>query len=174
MSHTKVACRIAQRQSTYWDFEDRSGVRRVHFLDKQEFRFSSAVVDGFLITDDHPLLLDYRAAWKSVYVSTRADDPRSIVSSLVEAFEPLTQGWRSAYAYLTSTDPVRMLGEGFGQLLHAPDPIASVAADVLLAAGVAFTVLPGQPARWPCQALIAGDNYVIAAGFRIESLSSPR
>jgi hypothetical protein len=168
---TEVQCQITQRQSTFWEFELAEGLERVHFVEKEEFCFTQRFAESLEVSDEHPVLLNYQAAWQQIYIGGNAPDPNRIVSLITHAIEPLLLGWRSAYSYLTATDPARMLQEGFGQLLSAPTPIARITAEVLGAEGVPFTVLKGQPPRWPRRALIAGTSFVVARDFRIEKLS---
>jgi hypothetical protein len=140
-------------------------------VQKEEFCFTQRFADGLVFTDDHPVLKNYQAAWKDIYLSARASEPDRIVGLLEQAIQSVTLGWRSSYSYLTSTDPVRMLREGYGQLLSAPQPIAHLAAHVLNEEGVPIKVLDGQPARWPRRALIAGTSFVVAKEFHSEQLS---
>jgi hypothetical protein len=165
-----MSCQILQRQSTFWDLEDGDGLVRVHFVGKEEFNFSHRFADSFAIIDDHPVLLDYRVAWASIFVSGSAPSPEQTMALVERTIEPLLSGWRSAYSYLTATDPLRMLREGYGQFLNGPEPIASAAAAVLSANGVPIKVLAGRAPRWPRRALVAGANFVIATDFRVESV----
>ena len=163
-----MSCQILERQSSYWDIVDRSGTVRIHFQQKEEFHFVCTTIDAYALTANHPLLLDYEWPWSNIYVSSAPSEPAVVVGAIVGAWEPFLRGWRSPFSYLTDTDPERMLSEGHGQLLSAPEPLSSVAAKALANAAVNFSILPGRPARWPRKALVAGDNYVVAADFRVE------
>ena len=165
---TDMSCQIVERQSTFWDIANSDGTVRIHFQQKEEFHFASAAIYEYGFTEDHPLLLEYRAHWEDLYISSSAARPAEIVSAILAKWNPILSGWRSPFGYFSSTDPERMLSEGFGQLISSPEPLSKLAAAVLAEAGLKFNILQGQSARWPRKALVAGDNYVVAAGFRVE------
>lgn len=163
---------ITRRQTTYWDLLQGATVTRVHFVGKEEFSFVHPIVSSFAVVQDHPVLIDYQFAWESIFLASACAAPQRVLNRLAEAIAPLLQGWRGSTAYLNSLyDPVALLRCGSGLLLAAPTPVASAVRDVLAAEGLQFTHLPARGLRWPREALIAGKNFVVAHGFRIEEVS---
>jgi hypothetical protein len=167
-----VGHEITRRQATFRDLRHDGRLERIHFLGKEEFAFVEPSALSFSIVEQHPLLIDYEFAWETIYIAGPADAPDHVLRTLTEAIEARADGWRSATSYLNPVGDERILRDGYGNVLAAPISIAEVSRDVLDAAGVPFTSLPGRPPRWPRQALIAGVNHVVAKSFRVEVVVS--
>ena len=163
-----MTAQIIKRQASYWDILDSEGLNRIHFFEKEEFHFVSSEMAGYLIAEEHLLLMDYESVWSNLYISSSASDPERVMRELKSRWGSYLPAQRSLYDYLTETDPVRMLQEGFGLFLHAPNPLASIAAKLLQETDVNFTLKSGRPARWPKKVLLAGDNFVVATSFKVE------
>lgn len=163
-----MSAKILKRQSTYWDILTAAGMTRIHFLGKEEFHFVSADIEGYVIVDDHYLLLDYSSTWCDLYVSTSTDKPSDVLNAIIKQWTLHYFHWRSPYRYLNEGDPENILSTGFGQLLSAPEPLAIAACEVLRLANLEFTLLRGAPARGSRKVLLASGNYVIAKDFREE------
>jgi hypothetical protein len=159
---------ISSRQTTFWDFTDEHRTSRVHFMGKSEWHYSQGIIPAFSVVDEHPLLLDYTARWSGLYVSTAARDSAMIVASIGGAASALVNGWRPASHYLNGGYAHAVLEEGFGLLLHAPQPIVEAAKSILEHHEVRYSEVPLHGPREPMRALIAGANWVIADRFRIE------
>lgn len=161
---------IELRQTTYWDVHSRAGANyRVHFQDKAEFAFAAAEYSSIEIHDRHPLLVQYDSPNRSLYFSGTPLRPRSVAEELERAIRPDSLSWRGLYEYAGSTDAVqRLLDAGHGMLMNAPEPVCAVAARVLEAAGLQYSILGRAPARPGMRVLLLGGSYVIAAGFAFE------
>ena len=163
---------IIRRQSTFWDLRrDDQVVERVHFVAKEEFRFSEGVVASFEFFDTHPLLMEYQAPWAMVYAVQPVLLPEQVARELAGAIEEQVAPWRSPSRYLNSVGVEQLLSAGHGQILDAPSPIADACASVLDAARVRFERLAGRPARSSPKAFVAGLNYVVANNFTVERVA---
>jgi hypothetical protein len=140
----------------------------VHFRRKSEWHYSQQIVPAFDVVDEHPLLLDYVARWSELYVSRAADDSATIVASIVGAASTLVNSWRPASHYMNDGYAHAVLEDGYGLLLRAPQPIVEAAKSVLDHHNVCYSELPLHRPKESKRALIAGPNWVIADGFRIE------
>lgn len=164
-----MALRITRRQTTYWDFVDTERRFRIHFLGKQEHRFSHEEVASFEIVHDHPVLLEYRCRWNSLHVSSAPREPESLLRGLLDSLNQELSPWRNAASYFNHmAGPLSVLRHGYGLLFEGPEPLAEKLSGLLEGSRVEFLRLPGRPARWPMQAFIAGRNYVVAREFRVE------
>jgi hypothetical protein len=159
---------ISSRQTTFWDFTDEHRTSRVHFRGKSDWHYSQEIVPAFNVVDEHPLLLDYVARWSDLYVSRAASDGATIVASISGAASALVNGWRPASHYLNDGYAHAALEDGYGLLLRAPQPIVEAAKSVLEHHNARYSEVPLHGPRAPMRALIAGPNWVIAGGFRIE------
>ena len=163
---------IIRRQTTYWDFSKYEGmVERIHFHGKEEFAFFNGGVPSFTILEDHPLLIDYKFGWEYIYITTPTVSVKQVTLTLQRAIEETLRGWRSAQNYFNQFASDRILREGYGQLIHAPLPIAERCREVLRDARQGFSSLEGRPPRGTRRALVAGRNYVVAKAFSIEVLT---
>ena len=163
---------ITQRQTTYWDLSEGSSATRIHFDGKEEFRFVQTIVQSYTVVQDHPVLIDYQFAWESVFLASVCTEPQEVLNRLTQEITAVLQHWRSASRYLNSPrHALELLRGGYGLLLEAPIPISSKVCDVLSAAGLRFTNLPGRDPRTPREALIADENFVVARSFRMEELA---
>jgi hypothetical protein len=165
---------ISARQTTFWDFVDHDGIARVHFARKSESNFVQPEVPSFTIVDDHPLLLDYLAAWYDVFVSAPTLNSVIVVEELTQAITSITSGWRAASSYLNEGFAYAVMEEGAGLLLRAPLPIVDAAKVILNRSSVRFSTLPRRAPRAPTRVLVAGPNWVVAEAFRVERLSLGR
>lgn len=161
---------IELRQTTYWDVRSRAGARcRVHFRDKAEHAFVDAEYRSVEMYDRHPLLVQYDAPNRSLYVSGTPLRPRSVAEDVERAIRADSLSWRGLPEYAGSIEAVeRLLSAGHGRLMAAPEPVCAVAARVLEAAGVQCSILGQAPARGGMRVLLLGQSYVIAAGFAFE------
>jgi hypothetical protein len=164
-----MALLISHRQTTYWDFSGSKETLRVHFLQKQEQSFVSPECEDFRVVSEHPVLLDYSEAWSYVYLASAASQPERVLEDLAAEIASIVAPWRSSEGYFNDmVDPVDLLRDGSGLLLSAPQTIVERACAVLDGAEVRYSVLPGQSPRQAMQALIAGQNFVVAGQFSAE------
>jgi uncharacterized protein len=164
-----MACLISLRQTTFWDFLDREGISRVHFVRKAESYFARPEIPSFKIVDEHPLLLDYMTAWWDVFVSAPTQDSAVVVEEITRAVTSVTSGWRAASSYLNDRYAHAVMEDGSGLLLRAPLPVVEAAKSILERHSVRFSMLPCRAASGPpMQALVAGPNWVVANSFRVE------
>ena len=151
------------------NFAGPDGPMRVHFDHKQEQSFVTAECDDITLASDHPVLLDYRHEWISVYLASAASSPETLLEDLAAEIAAVVGSWRSTTTYFNSNvDPLELLRSGSGLLLEAPRPISERLCATLESAAVRHTAIRARPAQWPMQALIAGPNFVVAKGFRVE------
>ncbi|MCR9105421.1 MAG: hypothetical protein NXI15_09035 [Gammaproteobacteria bacterium] len=164
-----MSSEITNRQTTFWDLNTPEGGARVHFIGKEEFFYQDSQFEILSFHEDHPLLLSYHSPWLNLYISSVVAQPDDLLNEIALAWANDLAGWRSPLDYMTQTGPKRMLLEGYGQFLSAPETLAQLAKVVLLQFGVTFTLLPGQKPRGIKKLMLAGENYVIANDFRVES-----
>jgi len=163
-----MALRIVKRQTTYWDFGDEGRSFRIHFLGKQEQRFSQEAVPSFEIVSDHLVLMEYRFRWDSLYVSSASREPESLLRGLLASLNQGLLPWRDAAGYFNNlSGPLAVLRSGYGFLFRGPEPLAEKLGGLLAESRIEFLRIPGPEADWPMQALIAGENFVVAREFRI-------
>jgi len=165
------AYEIVRRQTTFWDLRQDGKVVRIHFAGKEEFGFVEPCAPSFSVVEEHALLIDYQYAWESIYLAGAVATFDQVLGHLVQAIEARVEGWRSATHYFNTFGARRILRDGYGQLVHAPPPIAETCQALLRGAEAQFTSLPSGPSRWPRQAFIAGRNFVVAKSFRIEDVT---
>ena len=164
-----MTVRISHRQSTYWDFSEAGETTRVHFSHKEEHSFVAVECDEFHIASDHPVLLDYREEWRSVYLASTASQPEATRENISAEITGIVGAWRPSMHYFNDqVDPLELLRGGSGLLVEAPKSIADRACAALERDGVSYTVLSSRPSRPPMRALIAGPNFVVARDFRTE------
>jgi hypothetical protein len=165
-----MSYRITLRQTTYWDFKRGGRIERVHFRGKEEYRSAGGEVESYSVQDEHPVLLDYRWAWRKVVIARPVAAWGEVLTDISMAIEQIVGPWRAAAHYLNHAFAEAIIRDGYGALLSAPIPVAHACCGVLDKHCARYTVLPGNPARWPRRVLVAGSNYVVAASFRIESI----
>ncbi len=158
---------IERRQTTYWDLQDGSGTRwRVHFEDKVEATFASAEYDGAELVTQHPLLVQYDEPMRSLYVSGRPHDPRTLAERFDRVIRDGSAGWRGLVHYAGRVNDVeRLLRVGVGLLMNAPESVCVAGAALLEDAGLGASVLGSLSAQRGQRALVLGRSYVIAGGF---------
>jgi hypothetical protein len=162
---------ITRRQTTFWDLLDAERASRVHFKGKKDFRIAEDEVASVQVVSEHPLLLDYKENYVSIYVAGVGGNPSAILVKLQEALLAATSRWRDANTYLnTASDAV--LTDGYGMLFRGPQSLGNVVMEILSKARVAHTVLPSGGPTVPVQVLVAGENWVIAEEFHFEELPS--
>lgn len=170
LSGNQMTYRISVRQATFWEFTSSSARTRVHFDAKKEFRFVESSVSDFRFADQHPLLADYRFAWKSIFLSSAAAQPRVLLERIDKSIHDASESWRSLATYREPQIALSVLGLGYGSLGSAPAPIADAVTATLSRAGVSFIEIPSRGPLGEFRALIAGRNCVVAESFRIEEL----
>lgn len=164
---------VARRQTTYWELQAHAGsLVRVHFTHKAETRFTGGAYDRVDLVDEHPLLDGYRQRWVSLFVAEARRCGAGLAAELDASVERATGGWRSAQEYL-ALGGSRVLREGYGLLMRAPEPIALVAADVLQSFGAVPSIVVDRvpprasgPEPHRLRALLVGRDFVIAESFR--------
>ncbi len=161
--------RIARRQTTYWDVQADTGAPcRIHFSDKQETGFVGAAYDHLELVDAHPLLVDYVEPWASVFVSRAQSCGVPLFDALTRRVRDGSDGWRSARSYGLVDATSRVLTDGDGLLLRAPESRARMVADVVREFGALPSLLPHMKARPGYRALLLGRSFVVASAFRFE------
>ena len=164
-----MSLRIAQRQTTYWDFSGPEGTTRVHFVDKQEHSFVSPACESFRVVSEHPVLVDYRDPWISIYLASSPSQPDLALEDLAGTVSSAAGPWRSPSVYFNDQmDPLELLRRGSGLFAQAPQTVAKRLCHALGQLGATYTTLPSHSGAWPMQALIAGPNFVVARDFRAE------
>jgi hypothetical protein len=161
---------ITRRQTTYWEFFEPPQKFRVHFQGKYEWRFVSAEVPSFEVTESHPVLMDYELPSAVIWANSRASDPQELFLAICERLAPLVAPWREVRTlFNTMADPVDILRCGYGQLMSGPAPYVEEARALIEAAGVKIQHAVYKP-QGGMKALVAGPNYVLARDFRVEAL----
>lgn len=165
--------RIVKRQTTYWDFQDDHGVRRFHFIGKAEQHISETEVAEFTVVTEHPVLIDYEHAWRTIYLGAHGLDPESVLAHLALLVSAEVGPWRPLAHYLNpDVDALLLLRSGHGMIARAPEPLAVPIFTYLVQAGFRPTSHLEVAMRPPSMsALVAGGNFVVARQFRIEALS---
>jgi hypothetical protein len=163
---------IEFRQTTYWDVRASVGsAYRIHFRDKAEFAFDRVDYPSIELEAQHPLLVQYEAPWRSLYVFGKPENPPEVAQAIERAIQAASASWRSLRDYECSIDSVAgLLRAGHGMLMHAPEPICNVASRILEPAGVQCSILGGAPARPGKRVVVLGRSYVVASGFAFEHL----
>ena len=161
---------VTCRQTTYWDFLGQQGTSRVHFRGKAEAKRGNDEVSKFEILDDHDLLLDFRVPGATLYLAGKAHQPEVVLAKVAAAIESATSRWRHADLYLNPTSPETLLAEGYGLLFRGPEPLVRLVGSILSDAAVPHSILVGPAPREPMRLLMADDNWIVAAAFRIEEL----
>ena len=165
-----MTLRISHRQTTFWDFSSPEEMTRIHFVEKQEQSYVSPECDEPHVVSEHPVLLDYKDAWRSVYLSSAASLPEAALEYLAAEIASIVAPWRSSSSYFNDlVDPLELLRGGSGLLAYAPQTVADRLCGALDVLGIGFSALPSRQPRWPMQALIAGQNFVVAREFRTTS-----
>jgi hypothetical protein len=159
--------RIRKRQSTFWDFECPERTQRVHFIGKLEHHFVSNHAEHLEITDEHPVLINYRHPWVEIYISSKPRNPGKLAVELLHAIQAELGVWRSPSEYFNrDVKPSALLEGGLGLLFSGPEPLAAKVQQALHEAEISFTALPRKRREQPVKALIAGRNFVVATDFR--------
>jgi hypothetical protein len=159
--------RIRRRQSTFWDFESTERTLRVHFIGKLEHHFVSNHAEHLEITEEHPVLINYRNPWTEIYVSSKALNPGKLSVELLHSIQVVLGVWRSPSEYFNREVKLRVLLEGgLGLLFVGPEPLAAKVQEVLQESEVRFTALPSKRSEQQVKALVAGKNFVVANDFR--------
>lgn len=161
---------ITVRQTSFWEFTSVSARTRVHFYRKQEFWFVESRVSDFRFADSHPLLADYSCAWKDIFLSSAAGQPRVLLGRIDKSIQDASENWRSLATYREPLVALSVLADGYGSLGSTPAPVADAVAGTLRQAGVSFTELPSRGPRGEFRVMIAGRNWVVAESFRVEEL----
>ena len=162
---------IVRRQTTFWDLESRAlDVFRAHIVGQVEFRFVEPAFEVAELVGDHPVLVDYREATDSLFISTPAQDPDAVLSELAALATGHFSGWRPLASYLNPDYPARkLLAEGSGMLLRGPRSFVVAATKLLANRGIRVDEPPrGQAPPGHTEALILGRNFVIARTFTFE------
>jgi hypothetical protein len=167
---------IEFRQTTYWDVRASVGsAYRIHFRDKAEFAFDRVDYPSIELEAQHPLLVQYEAPWRSLYVFGKPENPPEVAQAIERAIQAASASWRSLRDYECSIDSVAgLLRAGHGMLMHAPEPICNVASRILEPAGVQCSILGGAPARPGKRVAVLGRSYVVASGFAFERLGDTK
>ncbi|MBX7245593.1 MAG: hypothetical protein K1X53_08835 [Candidatus Sumerlaeaceae bacterium] len=165
-----MTCEIARRQTTYWDLRDDRGITRIHFVGKLEVGFTDPQALSWSIEQDHPVLLDYQFPWDGIYPASPASDVGQVFDDLTHAIEAKLDGWRRAKHYMNPSRARRVLREGCGLLVTGPPLVVEACREVLTSNGIRSSCVPSKDRRWPAQALIVGQNFVVAKSFRVEEL----
>src|SRR6185295_2550066 len=167
--------KITRRQTTFWDIVlTDSGPHRVHFRRKHEFFFHGEDFLGFVIYDDHPLLMDYVEEWRDfIYLASTVEDTEPLISRLSQAVADLTGTWRSVYRYLNSCfDTQALLQSGNGLLLAGPRTIVDEISPLFAEYGVATSILKGMPARGAPRVLVLGIKFRCRRIVRVDNTSA--
>ena len=166
-----MVCQILRAQTTFWELRDASGVRRITFVGKEEWHLDWKPADSFAILDEHPLLLDYTEPWSSIFISGTHPSPEVVAEDLRHIIATMLAGWRQPSTYLTKTDAARMLHEGYGLLLSAPQSVSAAASSLLGSAGIPHRVLATRWAAGAHRLLLIGSSFVVARDFRVAAAS---
>lgn len=162
---------ILRRQPRYWELRTAPGIRyRVHFRERCGDRFAATDYPGVALVSEHPLLTLRDAPSGSVYFNGTPEDPAAVAAAMDRAVREVTAGWRSLADYADlGRDVEAALRGGHGLLMAGPEPVCTVVAAALAAAGVA-TSTHGYTAssHRPCRALILGRSYLFAQQFAFE------
>jgi hypothetical protein len=162
--------RVCRRQSSFWDFESPEHTKRVHFVGKLEHHFVSTHAERIEITDEHPVLSNYKHPWIEIYIATSPTRPSELATALLHLVQAELGAWRSPVEYFNRGYPPReLLHAGFGLLFCGPEPLAALVQNALGHAEVSFTALPRTHKEQSVKALIAGKNFVVARDFRNEA-----
>ncbi len=168
---------ILTPQTTFWEIATTSGVVRIHFSGKQEQKFVRSECTDPVIVHEHPILLDYKFPGHAIYISRHAADPHAVLDRLVSDIGALVAPWRDPLYYFNkqhhldrADSALSILTAGHGLLCKGPTPVRDAVRRVLDNEGIRYTELPEGTVLWPMQALIAGENFVIAMDFRTETL----
>jgi len=158
---------ICKRQSTFWDFENSERTRRVHFIGKLEHHFVSNQAGHLEITDEHPVLMDYRHPWTEIYIFSKPLNPGRFAVELLHSIQAEVGPWRSPLAYFNrDVKPGVLLEGGLGRLFGGPEPLAAKVQQALHEAEVKLTAVSSKRREQQVKALIAGRNFVVAKDFR--------
>ena len=168
-----MSSRITRRQTTFWDFLGANGVTRVHFKGKKAYRIAGDEVPSYEVVREHPLLVDYLEPHTSIFLAGGAPNPSALHCELGEALASATSRWADASTYLNEVS-MSVLRDGYGMLFRGPKSLGKAASSVLSKSAVAHTVVPAGGCPTPVQALIAGENWVVAEEFQIEELPSDK
>ena len=146
-------------------------------------RVIGQVCEDAALYEEHPLLLPYREPQVRLSFRGRPAEPRLLVADLWNCHQALLAEWVSFMAFLSPQMPLQeLLAAGSGILAEGPRSVLEAYAEILAGHGlessllaerpsVRWTATGWQPERADLQVFVAGESYVVGAGFDVREVT---
>lgn len=167
--------RVVRRQTTFWDADLQSGMRRVriHFRGKAEVWSPEDEFEVIRIVTAHPLLEDYGTVHSQLYIATALDQPDELIRTMQAHVQHRSRGWRSAAHYFNEfVGPEPVLRGGHGLLLEGPHALVEELEKIVASFGIRTNTLSSERRTRELQALLLAPSFVVADEFLLEELNS--
>jgi hypothetical protein len=168
---------VLRLQTTYFELGCKESTAkvsktfRIHYEHKHEFNLRAGEIKSLTFEIEHPLLLQYHQPICRLQLVSEVTDKTCFLNQLNAATYEVFNGWRQADDYCFMP-PEKFIEKRFGILMEAPKPYIDAVTKKAEACGVKLVSgKAGKPRALLAKALILGDMYVIADGFRVEKLN---